>query len=289
MRPSIPLWVLPALMLAACQQGTYHQDKQDKPMAEVAAIADSASFSNDITSLNSASRKRVRTADVRCRVRNVYAATSRLEQAVNGVNGVVVESALTNDFGAQTDLPYSADSLRHIQLYTPTANLTLRVPTAQLDSVVAVLTNNATFIDHRNFKDTDYTLAYLSNSLRNNQPVEEKVKPGKGATPLQVAQYHDGKRESSIDRKIENMEILDNVHYATFTVQLFQPQEADVQIIVNPERITRAGFGTELLTALRNGADIFRNVLLFFLQLWPFLLLLTIGLAGYRRWFSRSA
>jgi hypothetical protein len=79
------------------------------------------------------------------------------------------------------------------------------------------------------------------------------------------------------------MAILDDVNYATFSVQLFQPQLADVQVIVNPDRVIRAGFGTELLTALRNGADIFKNVLLFFLQLWPFLLLTAAGWFGYKK------
>lgn len=121
-------------MIGPCQQGTYHHEKQEKAIAEVTAMADSTTFSADITSLNAASRKRVRTADVRCRVRNVFAATAILEQTVNRMNGVIVESSLGNDFGTQTDLAYSADSLRRMQLYTPTANLTLRVPTAQPES-----------------------------------------------------------------------------------------------------------------------------------------------------------
>ncbi|WP_222597255.1 DUF4349 domain-containing protein [Chitinophaga pinensis] len=64
------------------------------------------------------------------------------------------------------DVPYSADSLKRIELYTPVANLTLRVPTASLDSVVHTLTAMATFIDYRTLKDEDKTLTYLSNAMK---------------------------------------------------------------------------------------------------------------------------
>jgi hypothetical protein len=202
------------------------------------------------------------------------------------MDGIIVESTLQNEFGVSKEIPYSADSLKRIQLYSPTANLTLRVPAAKLDSVVQSLTAMASFIDYRTLKSQDKTLDYLSNALKNNEQgnVEEtKPAPVNKKTPLDVIAYEDRKKENIIDRKIINMAILDDVNYATFSVQLFQPQLADVQVVVNPDRVIRAGFGTELLTALRNGADIFKNVLLFFLQLWPFLLLTAAGWFGYKK------
>ena len=278
MRPSPCLLVIiPALILVACSpSSTYH---------EATATADSTTFSNEITSLNSPSRKRVRTADVRCRVSNVFNATSALERVVNSIDGVIVESTIQNDFGVSKEIPYSVDSLKRIQLYTPTASLTLRVPAAKLDSVVGSLTAMASFIDYRTLKSQDKTLDYLSNALKNNEQgnVEAPPAPVKKKTPLDVVAYEDRKKENIIDRKIVNLAILDDVNYATFTVQLFQPQLADVQVIVNPESATRAGFWTEFITALRSGAEIFKNVFLFLLQLWPFLLLAALIWFGVKR------
>lgn len=282
MRPSPCLLVIiPALTLFACSPGGRH---------DLAEAADSTTFANDITArLNSPSRKRVRTADVRCRVSNVFKATSALEHAVIGMDGVIVESTLQNDFGVSNDIPYSADSLKRIQMYTPTAMLTLRVPAASLDSVVQTLTSMASFIDSRTLKSQDKTLDYLSNALKNDDQANgvEPV-PGKKNTQLDVVAYEDKKKEAVIDRKIVNMAILDDVNYATFSVQLFQPQVADVQVIVNPDRIVRAGFGIELWTALRNGVDIVRNVFLFFLQLWPFFLIAIAAWFGYKKISARK-
>jgi hypothetical protein len=268
-------------MLAACQSGVVSEKAEQTSAYE--AAADSTKFSNDITALNSPSRKRVRTADVRCRVDNAFKSALLLEQAVAGMNGVVVESSLHNSFGNQRDLPYSSDSLKRVQLYTPTAYLTLHVPAAGLDSIVLVLTNMASFIDHRTLKTADKTLDYLSNSLKNHDSGAVKIVPGKQGTAVDVAMYQDNKREVAIDRKIANLVIMDSVNYATFTVQLFQPEMADVQIVVNPDDITRAGFGTELLSAFGTGVDALRNVILFLLQLWPFWLLAGAVLWWYKR------
>jgi hypothetical protein len=143
----------------------------------------------------------------------------------------------------------------------------------------------ASFIDSRVLKSQDKTLDYLSNSLKNKNDAGDSapVKPGARYTELDAVAYKDRKDENVIDRKIVNMAILDDVNYATFSVQLFQPQTADVQIVVNPDRVIHAGLGTELLNSLRNGADIFRNVFLFFLQLWPFILVGIAGWFGYKK------
>lgn len=277
----IPLYFMaPVLLVAACSGGPSHYSKEDESPV---VTADSTNFANDITALNSPSRKRVRTADVRCRVNNVFNAVSTLEHTIIGVNGMIAESTMQNEFGITQDVSYSADSLKRVQLYTPTANLTLRVPVTSLDSVVRTLTSMATFIDYRTLKEEDKTLAYLSNALKNDAPAPAAIKPAAKGTPLDVVTYQDQQQNAATDRRIANLAILDDVHYATFSVQLFQPQQADIQVIVNPDRVTRAGFGTRILTALGTGADILSSLFLFLLSCWPFLILLTAGWFGYRK------
>lgn len=277
----IPLYlVAPVMLAAACSSAPSGLSKEEESFV---ATADSTGLSNDITALNSPSRKRVRTADVRCRVSNVFNSLSVLEHTVTGVNGMIAESTMHNDVAMTQDVPYSADSLKRIQLYTPTANLTLRVPAASLDSVVHTLTAMATFIDYRTLKDEDKTLLYLSNSLKNDAPQAAALKPAAKGTTLDVATYRDQRQDAATDRRIANLAILDDVHYATFSVQLFQPQQADIQVIVNPEKATRAGFGTRILTALATGAETLSNLFVFLLTCWPFIIVIIAGWFGYRK------
>ncbi|RAJ79142.1 uncharacterized protein DUF4349 [Chitinophaga dinghuensis] len=284
MRKSIPLWVLPALSLAACNVAT---ERNQSPNAEMMAnastgklteAADSVNFESDIESLNAASRKRVRTADVRCRVKNVFDATTALERVTKDLQGIVAESHQENTVSQDKYVPYSADSLMHVRMYSTVAQLTLRVPVNQMDSVVRVLSGMATYIDHRTLKDEDKTMQYLSNSLRNEIATQTPV-PNKKHTSLDIAKYKDEKAEKVIDRQLNNLSLMDDVNNATITIAMVQPDRADVVVEVDPAAATRAGFGTELKNALYDGAVILRNILLFLITIWPFLLV------GAMAWF----
>ncbi|MBP1653366.1 MAG: hypothetical protein H6Q26_3523 [Bacteroidetes bacterium] len=291
MRPYCYL-VVPAMTLYACSAGSSYRSTLDSTVAQdsnsyTEAVEAAAKSGEEVPALNSPSRKHVRTADVNCRVANVFSAATTLEHATNKFNGYVVESTLSNEFGTSQDLPYKGDSMKHVQLFTAVANLTMKVPVEKLDSLVSTLTNVATFVSARTLKDDDKTLEYLGNSMKNQVPVPT-VAVTKKSDPIATATYQETKSNETIDRKIANFAILDDANFATLTVKLSQPQQADVQIVVNPESAIRAGFGTELLTALGTGATALRNVFLFLLQLWPFVLLTIAGVIGYKKISARK-
>ncbi|SHL43592.1 protein of unknown function [Chitinophaga jiangningensis] len=274
MRNALPLWVLPALTLAACSSQRYEKDApaSEAVSAEtVTAAADSTSFAADIASLNSASRKRIRTADVSCRVPDVFAASQALERVTKSLDGIVVESKQQNEISQEKYLPYKGDSLMHVRMYSTVASLTLRVPAAAMDSVVQVLTQQATYIDYRTLKDQDKTLDYLSNSLRNNAKTYTAT-ADRNTSSVDAANYNQSKEDNTISRQLNNLAILDEANNATITVAMVQPGRADVLVEVDPTAATRAGFGTELKTALYTGADILRNIVLFFITIWPFVI-----------------
>lgn len=282
----IPLnYLAPMVLLAgACSNGpSNYSGRYEAALDSTIATADSTTLSDDVTSINSPSRKLVKTADVRCRVNSVFEAISILEHNVRSLDGLIVESTMQNEGVSVNDMYYSADSLKRIQMYTPAANLTLRIPAASLDSAVYTLTSLSTFIDYRTLKQQDKTLAYLSNSMKNKAPEPAAIKASQKGTTLDIAIYQDAKQETNTDRRIENLSILDDVRYATFTVQLFEPNKADIQIIANPERIGRPGFGSRVMSAIGNGAEIFGDFFIVLVACWPFILLLCFALIIYKR------
>ncbi|RFM33350.1 DUF4349 domain-containing protein [Chitinophaga silvisoli] len=293
MRPYCYL-VVPAMTLYACSAGnSSYESTLDSAVASEQsnsyskALASAAQAGEEVPALNSPARKHVRTADINVRVANVFNAATTLERVTKGFDGYVVESTLSNEMGAAQDIPYKGDSMKHVQLYTAIANLTLKVPAEKLDSLVSSLNNVATFVSTRTLRDDDKTLEYLKNFMKNEEPVTP-VAVTKKSDPLQTAAYQDNKKDEKIDRKVANFAILDDANYATLTVKLSQSQQADVQVVVNPESVIRAGFGTELLTALSTGTTALRNVFLFFLQLWPFILLAIAGVFGYKKMAARK-
>lgn len=256
-------WVIPALFFIACN------DQLSKEEKAFVATADSTGLPAEYATEETVARKIIRTADICCRVQDVFRSATEVEHMVNAVGGSVAESRYVNEIADTKEFNISADSLKQVQVYTPTANLTLRIPTKYLDSVVAALSGSAAFINQRTLKQTDATYEYLSNALRNEALTPAHVPQAVTTRQLPVKQYSDQQQSDAIDRRMENLRVLDDVSYATCTVQLFQPQRIDVTIIADPAMATQAGWNSEIGSSLRNGVSMLRGILMFLISIWP--------------------
>jgi hypothetical protein len=257
-------WVIPALFFIACN------DQLSKEEKAFVATADSTGLPAEYATEATVARKIIRTADIRCRVQDVFRSATEVEHMVNAAGGSVAESRYVNEIADTKEFNISADSLKQVQVYTPTANLTLRIPTKYLDSVVAALSGSAAFINQRTLKQTDATYEYLSNALRNEALTPAAQVPQAITNrQLPVKQYSDEQQSDAIDRRMENLRVLDDVNYATCTVQLFQPQRIDVTIIADPAMATQAGWNSEIGSSLRNGVSMLRGILMFLISIWP--------------------
>lgn len=276
---------VPVLVLAACSSS--HSYKETADVTPVEKVADSGYLPGGPAGLTAPQRKRMRTADIRMRVSNVHTATEKIEKLVRSLDGVVEESLQRNEYHSSREVRYTADSIKRVQLYSTTSDLKLRVPVMQLDSVVYTLSSIALFIDRRSLADQDATLQYLANELKNKPAgaVVPLTRNDKAIDVMDRQQLLDG---ASVDRKIANLQILDNVAYATITVQLLQPELADIQVLVNPAAVARTGFGENLLNALRNGLTVVAGLLVALLSVWPLWLLLAAGWLVYRK-FRKTA
>jgi hypothetical protein len=255
--------------------------EQRAALNEMTAAADSTVLGSDITDINSPSRKMVHSADISCRVDDVYDVTSKLEDLVHSLNGVVAESRMENRTEETKTLHYKPDSLKQVRMYTTTAYITLRVPQQYADSVMEVIPSMATFIEHRTLKQEDKTMQYLSNALKN-----EALKPTIADTPLKTEQaivYNDQKKEQIVERKINNLQLLDDVNYATITVELFQPQKVDALTIIDPSTATALPFGKRLFISFSDGWHGCMEFLLVLIQLWPLWLIVGLLIWGYRQ------
>ncbi len=254
------------------------------------ATADSVTLAHNISSLNSPSRKFIHTADVRCRVNNVYVATSRLEDMVRSLDGIVADSRIENEPGNTETLEYKPDSQKIVKTYTGKAHLTLRVPAIFLDTVMKQIPALSSFINARSIKQEDVTLAYLSNTMKNEADgVAPPVVAGKTAdndnnlvkNPKQT-KIKPGKEDEVTDRRINNLQLLDDVNYATLRVELYQPAMTDVQVLADPAYAARTPFSTELAIALSKGWQFIKALLVMLVQIWPIWLLAIIGYSIYK-------
>lgn len=279
---------LPLSLLAACAAKENASTEAAAPVSaeQVLAAADSVSFSSDIADINSASRKVIRTADFRCRVNDVFTASTQLENLVKATGGIVQSSRMNNEGGYTQNVYYKEDSVKRVQAYTTTAYLTLRVPAAALDSVVKAIPQLSAFIEHRTLSQEDLTLKYLSNSLKNKVNTDDAkalalAKKSKDA--IVANDYNEAKQERNINRSIENLQLLDNANYATIQVEFYQPEMVNTQVVINPEYFAKPSYTLRLGLALSKGWQFLRGLFIVLLGIWPMYIIAALAWVGYKR------
>lgn len=275
MRYNKLVWLLlPAALMASCANNA----------ESYAPSADSVVMSSNLSDINSPSRKIIHTADIRCRVSDVYRSVDTLERMVNELGGMIAESHMENSTTSVRSVRFSVDSLKQVTGYTTTAHLTLRIPNFFLDTVIRKVPMLATFIDTRTMQRQDVTLKYLANAMKNQAAgiappaIADKknggVKENKAASSPQALG-----NDTVIDRRIENLQILDDVNYATLKVDLYQPEKVDVQIVADTDRAASVPFGSRILLALGDGWQMMKGLVIVLLTAWPLWLL--VGLVLY--------
>lgn len=288
---TILLFAATALLLSSCANDPREGMAYDRAQSsETAASADaSTADSTAVLSLTDPARKILRTADLRCRVRDAYYAASALETTVRAIGGSITESRLEATEISAEEVAHGEDSLRQIRTFTTSAHLTLRIPVAKLDSVVQLVPQGALFLHHRTLAQEDATLRYLSAELKNkaaDHTDEALAKARKTDDVIAASEYSDHRTERTIDRRIENLDILDRAAFAMLTVEYYQPQSVDAQVVVNPAAVARTPLGAQMGRALLNGWRGMEALLVALVALWPLWLIAAAGVVLYRKWRS---
>jgi hypothetical protein len=270
MRKYLIIAALPLLFMASCA-GTAE---------EYVATADSTSFANDITDINSPSRKIAKHVDVRCRVKDILNTVSAIEQRARSLGGMVAVSELQNQSAGRELLHYKADSLKEVNIYNATAHLQLRVPACLLDTMLATLPTMVDFIEYRNIRQDDRTLAYLRNAMKNQlYTAKAPVTKQPGATTAgkaAVLKPDSVKAEQVVDRRIENLQLLDDVNYTTINMELSQKNQIYTSIIPDVSYAASEPFATQLSYGLNKGLDLLKGIVVVLVTIWPLLLIASV-------------
>ncbi len=299
-RPFLPV-ILFALVLTICScSGGGSGRYQSAAPGESMSVADSATSSEGVADntangggkvapVNDPSRKIIRTADLRCRVNDVFTATTHIEHLTHAAGGSIADSRMENSSDDTRFIPYGGDSLRRIESYTTTAHLSLRIPVQELDSVLADIAGSASFINSRNLHLDDATLRYLANKLKgealaaNDAALRARALARKSAEAIRSGSYTDEHANTSIDRRIENMQLDENAAYATLTVDLYQPQRLTQSMVPNVEALMKPGISQQIAIAGAGGWRMLQAIFIGLLSVWPLFLLLVAGIFFYRR------
>lgn len=281
--PHISLVIFGSLLLIiSCKQGEAPAEESVASNEKVEISSDTA---NPVKSKNlqQPTRKFIRTADLKFKVKNVSKSTDAIENATRKYGGFVASSALESTINKQFSTKISQDSTLETTRYTVENKMQLRVPNAQFDTVVKTIAREIAFLDSRNIKADDVALQLLSNELAQQRSAShqqrlENAIDAKGKKLNQITDAEVKVDETGADRdskKIENMALQDQVNFSTLTLHVYQRETAKQEMVANEKDASayQPQLGLQLVDSIKSGWYILESLLVFVVQIWSLIVL----------------
>jgi hypothetical protein len=272
-----------------------------------AATEENGAMATDSTNILSSSaavekqkstRKFLRTADIKFKVKQVAKATYAIENSVSQHGGFVTYTNLQSHIVSKDQTKVSQDSTLETTRYTVDNAMVLRVPNTRLDTVLKALAKEVDFLDSRLIKADDVQLQLLANQWTQKRSDKhearlEKAIDTKGSKLRDISKAEEQLRDKQTqndEAKRSNLALNDQINFSTVTLYLYQRETVKRELVAN-ERSTNAyrpNIGLQLWDSLKTGWYLLENILAFITQLWPFLLLGALGVLGYHNYFKKK-
>jgi len=281
-------------LLFSCKKADYASGDAaaDSQTTDSTAVSSSAAVEK-----KDSKQKFIRTADIKFKVKNVVKSTYAIENAVAKFGGYVTYTNLQSNIHDQIKTKISQDSTLETTKYSVENNITIRVPNTQLDTVIKSIARQIDFLDFRIIKADDVSLKLLANQLsKNRSAVNEKRvekaidEKGKKINDIMNAENTlANQKEANDNRTIDHLSLQDQVNFSTVTLQLYQNETIRQEIAASEKDSNsyKPNLGIQIIDALKNGWYILEAVFVFFLNLWPFILIGFGGFFVYRKYIRK--
>lgn len=281
---------------------TFSCSRQGREEAEKGTVADS--ISNAFISSSAAvengrdsTRRFIRTAELKFKVKSVIKSTYDIEDITNRQGGFVTYTNLTSDINNVTTIAVSADSTLETTYYTVTNSIKIRVPNTKLDTTLKEISRNIDYLDYRIIKAEDVALQILSNNLiqkrsaKNQERLANAIdKKGKKLNETTNAEeLLLDKQEQSDNAKISTLSLTDQIKFSTINIFIYQRQTFKRELVLNDKNVDAydPSFGSKILESLKFGWDILETFLVFLTKLWGLFLFAILVYILYKKYGHR--
>ena len=239
-------------------------------------------------------KKLVRKSEIRFRTPDVARTTLAIEDIVRQNGGFVLENNLENKVSEQYNTPVSRDSVLETTVMLATNTLIFRVPAAQLDTTLRSIGRWVELLEYRRIHARDVSLEHLEQQLiglrtqLHQHQVEDAIARQQNAKlgDITAAQNRALASRAAADKaKLEELKLEDAVALSTVQVELHQRPIIRKEIRPGGKAVAawRPGAGARLGESLLGGWEAALALLLLLLRLWPFWVLLGLGLWSYKK------
>ncbi len=282
----------------SCKQAQSENAEASSNITEaVAADSTNVISSSAAVQPKNSTRKFVRTADIKFKVKNVAKSTGVIEDATIKFGGFVTYTNLQSTINDEDRTKVSPDSTLVTTKYTVENNMTIRVPNTQLDTVIKTIAHQIGFLNYRVIKADDVTLQMLSNKMAQKRSIstEKRIATAidtKGKKLNQVIDAEenlDAKKEANDAKTLENLSLKDQVNFSNLTLLIYQDQTVKQEMIANEKSINayRPNIGLQVWDSIKTGWFVLENIISFVVLLWPFALIGALGFFGYKRFLKK--
>ena len=268
---------------------------ENLPPSPETYISSSAALENP----NDTTRRMIRTADIKFKVKDVIKATYSIENIVTKHNGFVENTNLTSQIKRAKETTVKEDSALVTTYYTIINTLVLRVPNIQLDATLKEIAQFVEFMDYRNISARDVTLDLLAKRLeqirlaRYDSRMANAI-DNKGRRLNDVSDAEDNllrKQAQADEAKLANLQILDKIKFSTISLSLYQNPSIKYEVIATEKTIKpySVPFGTRFVDALKFGWTIIVEICLFLVNIWSLILVGVLAFWGVKYFRKRIA
>lgn len=210
--------------------------------------------------------KIIKTADLNVEVKEIKKATEEINKIINHYKGYIGQLTENN------------------KNYILNTTMTIRVPHAGFDSLVANILNVGIYVHRKEVKANDVTEEYIdvASRLKTKREVEKRylqiLKQAKSVNDILNVERQLSYIREEIEAKEGRLKYLnDQVSYSSVQLEIFQQKEFEAIPVVE------AGFFSKTATAFTSGWKNLLNFIVGIFQIWPFMIVLAIAALILRR------
>ena len=281
------------ILFLSCSQAYEKGDMEESAQMESESddnkfISSSAAVENNKDS----TRKFIRTAELKFKVKNVLASTYSIENITNRQEGFVTYTNLISNINNVTTTAISVDSSLETTYFTVKNDIILRVPNTKLDTTLKEISKNIDFLDYRIIKAEDVALQILSNSLtqqrsekNENRLINAIDNRGKKLGETTIAEEVLLSKQEQADRaKISNLSLADQINFSTINLSIYQRQSIKRELISNSKNIEafEPSFGSKVVESSKLGWKVLEALILFLIKIWGLFLFAIIVFFIYK-------
>lgn len=233
---------------------------------------------------NDSLHKFVIRSNVKFKVDDVYKSTLKVENITGKMDGLVINSNLSSNVQSNYTQKVSADSILEITEFYRNINMTIKVPSKNLEQFLLSIASEISFLNYRNIHAEEVTIQlraheWMKEQFKNYQEEIRKISvPDNNKNTLSElekikALYR--QKEIEKDRLVEHWKLQDDIEYSLVTIKMYGRDQKQIKKFAISDDIEKyePGFWSKTYSAFAKGWNGIQKVFIGLITIWPVFLI----------------